>query len=302
MIPIYENKENKIIIPRLEETITSQDQLLSRDAYLLIQNNSTFPFKLQLGSSIIQPDNSPDSTVLAGEKAIYKIMPGIISNYQLHVGADYKPVLPPDGGYKAGRIYNYIYDGVVGSPSEILINIANIDETLSRFPPPNVRAADISYTNVRITWDAVPGAAGYLVYRGSDVYAVTNAMYNDTGLSPAATYSYSVSTKDTNGESEKSNAVKASTLPIPVPSDLSAVSSGDTIQVSWNSVSVATAYNVYRSLNQNSYYSKISTVKTTSYTDYPDINISFLKYCYRVSSVMGSWESDQSDFVLAKTQ
>ena len=36
-------KTNPIIVPKLEDTVSSPDELLSKDSYLLIQNNSSFP-------------------------------------------------------------------------------------------------------------------------------------------------------------------------------------------------------------------------------------------------------------------
>jgi len=297
-------KRTKITVPKLEDTLSSTDQLLSNDVYLLIQNSSSFSFQLQQGSSSLRPDNSKNSSVVnAGEKAQYKITPGS-SGYQLLVGADEKPVPVPEGGYKAGRFYSYIYNGaVVSLDSEILINLDNIDITLSSFPPPNVNAAGISSTAIRITWDAVPEAAGYQVYRSSDGslnYTLINVSstnaYTDTGLKPSTTYYYRVSTLGINGESDLSNPVSAETMeapPVPAPSGLIAVPLSDSsIQVSWNAVAEAYGYRIYHSDSESGFYVLAGTSTTTSYTH---TGLSPLTvYYYRVSVLHNGGESEQS--------
>ena len=301
-VPVYRNKENKIKVPEIEHTLSSPDQLLSNDAYLLIQNDSSFPFRLQQGTSLLRPEKSQSETVQADEKALYKIMPGS-ANYQvLEQNGDYKPVTPPDSGYKAGIIYRYKYNNAdVTLDSQIPINLENIDDTLSRFPPPNMEAAGISQTEIRLTWDAVPGAVGYQVYRGSGAYSnytlINNSAvnsYTDTGFSPNTTNYYRVSTRDINGESEQSNALRASTLPVPVPTGVSAAPlEGGTIYISWNSVPGATAYNIYRAAqSSDSQFRFIETVTSSYYNDIG--RTAGYTFYYRVSTVMGSWEGAQS--------
>jgi len=308
-VPVYKNKENKVTVPRLEDTLSTPDQLLSKDAYLLIQNDSSFPFWLIQGSSIITPDNLSNYTVTAGEKAIYKISPGS-ANYKVSENAIDKPLTAPDNGYKAGTLYRYINVNTgVTLDSQKLLNIDLIDDTPSRFPPPNVKAGGISQTEIRITWDAVPGAAGYRVYRGSGaasnytlINSPTDITHTDTGFSPVSTYYYRVSTLDVNdNESERSNAVIASTLPVPVPSGLYAAPSGSgAIYISWNYVLVATAYNVYRARSSDGPYSLIYTVTSPGYLD--SGRTPGYEFFYKVSTVMGPWESVLSSHVSATTQ
>ena len=80
-------KTNRITIPKLEETVSSPDELLSDRSYLLIQNDSSFPFQLQRGSGLINPDNSSASRVNSGERAQYTVTPGPASDWSLLVGA-----------------------------------------------------------------------------------------------------------------------------------------------------------------------------------------------------------------------
>jgi len=310
-VRVDENRKTKITVPKLEETLSSEDQLLSNDTYLLIQNNSSFSFQLQQGTSPIRPVNSSGSAVVnAGEKAQYKITPNS-ANYQLLVGADYKPVPPPDGGYKAGGFYSYIYNGSVVFDKEIKIILDNIDVTLSSFPPPNVSAAGISSTSIQINWDAVPEATGYQVYRSSDgsnytlINVCTINTYTDTGLNPSTTYYYKVSTLGSNGESELSNQVSAATqeaASIPAPSGLSATPlNSSSIQVSWSNVTGATSYKVYRSNSATGSYNFNGNTYSSPYTD-SGLSAGSTYY-YKVSSVMNSQESAMSSsYTSATTQ
>jgi len=76
--------------------------------------------------------------------------------------------------------------------------------------PANVAASDGLYGDkVRVTWSSVAGAAGYVVYRGSDSsnvnfsasVSVTASPYNDTNAAPGTTYYYWVAASDANGRS-----------------------------------------------------------------------------------------------------
>ena len=90
------------------------------------------------------------------------------------------------------RIYTRLTDTTSADPSSALP------------APGNVQAVG-QVGHVRLTWDTVPGAAGYLIERadgddqprlvmhgGSDVPAVPETAFADTGLEPGTEYSYRV--------------------------------------------------------------------------------------------------------------
>jgi len=126
MVRINEGYATTIPIPKLNETVSSPDQLLSNMSYLLIQNNSSFTFILLRGSSIIMPDYSSSSLVNSGERARYTINPGAVSPYQLLAGADYNAFPGSIAGFEAGRVYSFVYDGNVSLISEVEIKLENV--------------------------------------------------------------------------------------------------------------------------------------------------------------------------------
>jgi poly(3-hydroxybutyrate) depolymerase/chitodextrinase len=68
--------------------------------------------------------------------------------------------------------------------------------------PTGVATSNATDTSMTIAWGAVTGAAGYNVFRGGvkvNASTVTGTSYNDTGLAPATTYSWTVAAVDGGG-------------------------------------------------------------------------------------------------------
>lgn len=82
------NVKTNIVIPTLEETLSSPQTLLSNKSFVAVQNVSSYSFRLQRGSSPLTPDGAVSTVVNAGERALYTINPGAASPYTLLVGAD----------------------------------------------------------------------------------------------------------------------------------------------------------------------------------------------------------------------
>jgi hypothetical protein len=115
-----------IRIPKLDETLSSPNTLLSDSSYLLIQNNSSFSFQLHRGTSILSPDNSSAALVNSGERAQYTINPGAASPYQLFVGADYKTFSGSIISFEAGCVYSFVFDGTVSLITKVKIILENV--------------------------------------------------------------------------------------------------------------------------------------------------------------------------------
>ena len=82
------------------------------------------------------------------------------------------------------------------------------------------------------------------------------------------------------------------------PSGLSASASSSSISLSWNSVSGAESYKIYRSTSVSGSY---TFIKSTSSTYYSDSSVSSgVTYYYKVSAVNSAGESSQSSYVSAK--
>jgi len=90
--------------------------------------------------------------------------------------------------------------------------------------PGNVQAALLNAAGIQISWNAVPNATSYRIYRGESAfgsYTLINSgatlAYTDTELSPATTYYYRVSAVHSTGESEQSYSASATTPAESIP-------------------------------------------------------------------------------------
>jgi len=69
----------------------------------------------------------------------------------------------------------------------------NPNSNVVLLPPPTGLKAVPDYGSVTLTWNAVPGAKNYQVYRGDKkIVTIDTTFYEDTGLTPGKRYSYQV--------------------------------------------------------------------------------------------------------------
>jgi chitodextrinase len=166
-----------------------------------------------------------------------------------------------------------------------------LPETTPPTVPTNVNAGAVSATQINVTWtastDSDSPVAGYNVYRNGTMIATTvNPSYQDSGLMPSTTYSYTVSAYDPSGNTSKQSASASATtlpdtMPPSVPTGLAAQAVSSTqVNLSWNPStdpdSAVAGYNVYRN-GMN--------VGTTSSTKYQDTGLApNTTYTYAVSA------------------
>lgn len=145
---------------------------------------------------------------------------------------------------------------------------------------PKMASAAAESTGIRVKWNKVSGANGYRVYRKTtgnwgflaDVGNTDN--YLDTGCVSGTKYTYTVramidgqvrSNYETKGVSATwTNPIAPGN--IAAPKLIAAVAEGNGIRVSWNSVSGAAAYKVYRK-NGTKNWAYLVNVSGTSYLD-----------------------------------
>jgi fibronectin type 3 domain-containing protein len=181
---------------------------------------------------------------------------------------------------------------------------SGIEATLYFVPPAvpaGVATAVLSSSSIRVSWNAVPGAASYDIYyqKGSTSasmnYAGTSssAAYTHTGLSPETTYYYYIKAVNTAGSSAYSSYASGTTQPPSAPPSAptgvtATVLSTNSIRVSWNPVSDAASYEIYYYRGSSS---SMIYAGTTSSTVYEHTGLSRgYDYSYRVKAVnnMGS--------------
>ena len=145
--------------------------------------------------------------------------------------------------------------------------------------PPAAPTVTMTYSDSgkpKLTWNAVSGATSYRVFRsesrgsGYSLLGTTTATsYTNTGAAVGKTYYYRVKAVNSVGTSGYSNIVSGKAKPAApaAPSVTIGNSSTGKPQLTWNAVSGAVKYEVYRSTRQNSGYSLLGTTTSTSYVN-----------------------------------
>ena len=181
--------------------------------------------------------------------------------------------------------------------------------------PRGVTATATSSSSITISWNLVPGATGYTIYRSSSAYGdyvfvsyeFFSNSYTDTWLSANTTYYYKVSAYDNNAENGPQSAyVSATTLSADsgggepgAPTGVTATAtSSDSIMVSWNEVDGADGYNVYRGSSAFGTYVWMGDVYSTSYTD-TGLSAN-TTYYYRIDA-RGIDDAPMSEYAFATT-
>lgn len=154
----------------------------------------------------------------------------------------------------------------------------------ARIYTPELKSAGTVLGGIKVSWKAVEGASGYAVYRKTAttgwgmIDTTTSTSYTDKdGMKNGAVYYYTVRAYKGNVNTAKAHkysaqywsgydtaGVKGGYITIPGLKKITASASGTT--VSWNSVSGASGYAVYRKI-AGSDWGMIDTTTSTSYTD-----------------------------------
>ena len=180
-------------------------------------------------------------------------------------------------------------DGTAGAWSSIVS--VTYKQTLSA---PAVTGGNDSQGRPTLTWNAVSGAAKYEVYRArskdgtySKYSTTTGTAYtNSSYLTSGATYYYKVRALDANGNAGPYSAVVSVTcrLKLTAPTVTGSTDSQGRPTLTWNAVTGAAKYEVYRARSKDGDYIKYSTVTGTSYT-----NTSYIEsgntYYYKVRAL-----------------
>ena len=189
------------------------------------------------------------------------------------------------------------------------IRVASPEYTISAVPAAPVVKAGNSATSGKpmLTWDAVDGATSYKVYRATSqngtyslLGSVTTTTYVNTGAKDGVTYYYKVTAVNDSGESAYSNIVSGQNKAVTPKPSAPVVKIGNSAtsgkpMLTWNAVSGATSYKVYRATSQNGTYSLLGSVTTTTYVNTGAKD--GVTYYYKVTAVNDSGESAYSNIV-----
>jgi beta-galactosidase len=140
---------------------------------------------------------------------------------------------------------------------------------------PTGLAAIPGNARVTLSWDIVPGATTYNVWRSTthngpyslvaENIGAVNLGYTDTNVANTTTYYYVVTA---NGNGSSTNSAELSATPVPMVNDLAAAATNGSIQLTWTGLP-GTTYNVKRSTTCGGPYATITTsFAGTSYMDW----------------------------------
>jgi hypothetical protein len=123
--------------------------------------------------------------------------------------------------------------------------------------PTGLRTTSVTATTIGLSWNAVAGATGYEVLRGTPTSALAvvgtsaTTTYGDAGLAPGRTYVYAVATLSKKGASPASATVTVATVPA-APTGLTASATSSTsVTLSWKGTEGATGYELWRATATN---------------------------------------------------
>ena len=180
-----------------------------------------------------------------------------------------------DQNLSSGTSYKYaIRAYVIENNKEVLS--PSFPTLLASTNPANVTGFKTSATSaaaIKLTWNKVSGANGYIVYRNINgkwkrVGNVTTNSFYEGKLASGTNYKYAVRAyKTINGKEVLSSSyptLLTSTNPATVNFKLTAGSKKAT--VSWNKVNGATGYIVYYKTSANGSWQRLKTTTGTSYT------------------------------------
>ena len=195
-------------------------------------------------------------------------------------------------------------DGTAGAWSSI-VSVTYRAASTGTLPAPTVTGGNDAQGRPTLKWNAVTGAAKYEVYRARSkdgdyikYSTVTGTSYtNISYIESGNTYYYKVRALKSDGTAGAWSSVVSVTYKQTLSAP--AVTGGNDAQgrptLTWNAVTGAAKYEVYRARSMNGDYIKYSTVTGTSYT-----NISYIEdgntYYYKVRALdangtAGAWSS-----------
>lgn len=162
-------------------------------------------------------------------------------------------------------------------------------------PPTNI-LTQVEQRSITLKWDGVPGALAYEVEADGQVISNgTSTTYIHSGLNPNTQHKYRLRTRNSAGSGSWSGMITKTTLPDPpsIPQYIDVIPTQTEIQIKWESVLQATAYDI--EINGN----VIENINTTSHIHKDLVPLTDHTYRIRAKNVGGI--SEWSQIVKATT-
>ncbi len=170
----------------------------------------------------------------------------------------------------------YYYKVTAASSDGRESSYSNIVSRTCDLAKPQIKLSALSSSGgIKISWTAISGAEKYEVYRSTSkngtykrISTTTKTYINNTkNLTPGKTYYYKVKAIHSNSEANSAySSYKYRTCDLPRPDVEITRRNGDP-RLTWDKISGAKEYNIYRATSKNGTYKLIRTTTATSYTN-----------------------------------
>jgi fibronectin type 3 domain-containing protein len=180
-----------------------------------------------------------------------------------------------DSDVKPGHTYVYIVKAK--NDSGALSSASNQVKVSTPPEAPTYLQAKYESGHISLSWNSASNASSYVVMRSSqsadygmrEVGTSYGSYYTDNDVHDGTAYYYVVKAKSESGTLSAASNSATAVSPLPAPDNLSAsASSSSEIRLSWNSVSGAESYIVFRSTDSGGYsYSEVGTSYGSYYSD-----------------------------------
>jgi len=181
-----------------------------------------------------------------------------------------------DKNVEPGKTYTYTVRCMDGTGAYI----GTYDTVGKSIEIPAVIQADFSVESdpdgVKISWNAVDGAAKYRVMRKAEgetkftaISKISATSYIDKNVEAGKTYTYTVRCMDGTGAyiGTYDTVGKDITIEASIQADFTVESNSEGVKISWNAVNGAAKYRVMRKADGESKFTALAKVSGTSYTD-----------------------------------
>lgn len=214
----------------------------------------------------------------------------IFTEYKIRICPSFV-LINPDHSVAVKAMYPFTGEDLI---NQLALNGARPhDCTLDPCDPPSQLFAECNNDTAFISWDIVPFAHSYKLYRQGEFIAhLQDTCFTDADIQESVEYCYSVTAVcDAGLEGEGSEEFCLTIIPEVIecdsPVNLTASVDGENVLLNWDTVGWADSFNVYRD------GLCISNVVSPSFID--SVVSDGVSYCYNVTALCDEMESDPSN-------
>ena len=204
----------------------------------------------------------------------------------------------------AGNTYYYKLKAICADNSSANSAYSAVVYRMCDLERPVVKASNVSSTGkIKLSWNAVSGAAKYSVYRATEkdgeyklLGSTAKTTYTNTSPKAGQTYYYKVKAIHSGNSSANSaySSVVSRTCDLAAPSAKISLSLSGKPKIKWNKVEDADRYTVYRSTSKDGTYTALKTVTGTAFTN--TAAVKGQKYYYKVKAICDETSSANSAY------